>query len=284
MPETDAMTSALPSTGQPPTPGRAGTAGFVVLVLALSGLRSLSTLLERRGATSPEWLDPLATLLGGGFSPLWAMLVVGGATLGWPAVRRLLRHSLRARVGLQLYVAALVVPFAVLGLAVLATGTRPGGVDAEPLALAVQILLLAPLFALTEQLGWRAWLQRGLQARIAPVLAGTLVGLVWVVHHLPLFASDSPTVHAELPFMGFLVLATVFSVLLAAVFNASGGSVLPVVVAHVSWNVAVQLSLPALPGESTPLFLAAAALFAAVAAFVARWSRANATERCPAIL
>lgn len=275
--------AVLPS-ADPSTPSHVGIGGFVIVVLGLSALKLLPALLEGRGVPVPTWLDPLALVLGGGFSPLWALLVVGSMTVGWTRVRRLLLDSLRWRVDGRLYTGALLGPFAVLAVAALASGTRPAGIDAEPLALVGQIVLVAPLFALTEQLGWRAWLQRGLQARTPPALAGALVGVVWVVHHLPLFAPDSPSLHTELPLPGFATLVVTFSVLLAAVFNAAGGSVLPVVVAHVSWNLAVQVCLPADPSRATPLFLTAAALFAAIVLLVARWSRARAGEQHESIL
>jgi len=269
---------------RPSLPRHASLVWFVVLVWAFAGMQRLSSLIERSGLVPPAWLDDVTLVVGGAFAPVWAMLIVGSLTLGWPALRQLMRQGVRVQLSARLYLVALLVPMAAVGLASLMSGTRLSGIDADPLALVAQILVLALPFALAEQLGWRVWLQRGLQTHVSPALAGVLVGVVWVGHHLPLFAADSHTLHSDMPFVGFLAVATAFSVLLAALFNASGGSVVPVVVAHVAWNVAMQFALPVDLGTSTPLLLTVAAVFAAIAVVVALWSRARATEHAPAIL
>lgn len=263
-------------------PGLLSAVYFVVLVLALASLQGLPALVDSLGGRSPEWLASLTLLVGGGLSPLWALLIVGGLTLRGSRLRVLVRNSLRCRVDRRLYVAALLLPFAVMGMAAMLSGTPFSGLDGDPLMLVGQVLLLAPLFALAEQLGWRTWLQQGLQERFSGWVAGMLVGIVWAVFHWPLFLSGSPSVHANLPFASFVVLTTAVSVVLAGLFNAARGSVVPVVVGHVAWNVSVQLWLPPTVPETRLLFLVSAVLFAAAAFGFAAWSRTKSNTEPPA--
>lgn len=110
-----------------PTP--AATVLFIVLVLALSATKLLGPALDLLGAPPPGWLEPVTVLVGGGMSTMWAMLVVGTASMGWSAVRRLLKASVRVGVGGRLHLTALVGPLAITGvaatLAAVATGTSP---------------------------------------------------------------------------------------------------------------------------------------------------------------
>lgn len=234
---------------------------FVIAVLVLSGVQVLPSVLERVGMPPPGWLDPIVLLIGGGLSPLWAVLLVGGVLLGREGLGWLFRDALRLQGSGWLYLLAVVGPAASVVLSLVLAGTRPAGADVALGALVAQILLVAPLFALAENLGWRTWLQRGLQAHVSPLLAGVLVGLVWGVWHAPLFIVDLGTVHQRLPFVTYLVLLVAFSVLLAGLFNAARGSVLPVVVAHVSFNATLQLSIPSQADEAALLLGVAAVVF-----------------------
>lgn len=281
MPSTKRL-SPTPSPQRQRTPELAGAGPFIMLVLALSGLQAAATVLENLGASPPQWLDAVAMLLGGGFSPLWAMLAVGGLTLGWPGLRRVLNESLRLRVDRRLYLVSLLAPLALVVFAAMLSGTTPAFGNVEPVHLVSPFLLLAPLFALAENLGWRAWLQRVLQTRMSPLLAGVLVGVVWGVWHLPM--GFSGPLYAQLPVASFLVMVITRSVLLAALFNAAHGSVVPVVVAHLAFNLGTLLSLPTQPSQATPLFLAIAAVSAVAAAVLVRWSRAKDSARHRAML
>lgn len=206
---------------------------FVATVLALASLQALPNALDGTAVTVPSWLRPVTTVIGGGLSPTWAVLLVGGLTLGWSSLARLVRGSVRVSVGVGTYLLAALAPLAVICTAVVISGVTPEGLTISPTLLVGQVLLVAPIFAFAEQLGWRMWLQRSLQARLSPVLAGGVVGCVWSVFHWPLFLSGSPTVHAQLPYLPFFAVTTILSVLLAGLYNASWGSLLPVVTAHV---------------------------------------------------
>lgn len=279
-----------------PTPSRAGVLGFAVLVLVLSATKLIAHIVDRSGASMPDWWLAFEELMGGGLSPLWAVLIVGGLTMGWSRLRRLLRASVRTRIDVRLYVVAVFAPATITAVAAalaavatgaqpaLATGTQPLPLESGLLSWLAPMLTLAPLFAVSENIGWRAWMQRGLQARLSPLTAGTVVGVVSGLWHWPLFEIEADPIYAQLPFDSFLLATVVRAVLLAALFNAASGSIIPVVVAHLSFNVAAQLSLPPDPGDAAPLYLALTFVSVAAAALVAWWSRSKAAAGAHAIL
>jgi RimJ/RimL family protein N-acetyltransferase len=114
------------------------------------------------------------------------------------------------------------------------------------LVLVPQILVVGLLFAVAEELGWRGWLQERAQRLTAPLAAAVFVGLVWGGWHAPLHYLPD-TVHAELPVVWFLALVLAAAIAFAALYNASGGSIPVVTVAHVAFNATVGATVLALP-------------------------------------
>lgn len=81
-----------------------------------------------------------------------------------------------------------------------------------------------------EEFGWRGFAQPRLQERYSALVAGSGIGIVWSVWHLPLF------VLFEFPwydrFLPYLLWTVAWSLVLTWMYNGSGGSVLIVMFAH----------------------------------------------------
>ena len=85
-----------------------------------------------------------------------------------------------------------------------------------------------------EEIGWRGFAQPELQQRYSAVVAAVVVGVVWGAWHLPLFF-DPLAPHSAWPlasqvtyFFGIVG----FSILLAWVYNGTGGSILLAMLMH----------------------------------------------------
>lgn len=174
---------------------------------------------------------------------LWTitpMLVTAVLLAGGPvALADLGRRIVRWRVRGPVWVAALLTPLAIAGVAaaivtLLGGHVRVGEQISFPAAL-VYLGYGTGLFLLTEEAGWRGVLLARLQARLSPLSASLLVGVVWAVWHLPLLVSrgEGDPVRSLVPF-SLLVIAT--SVLLGALFNAAQGSVLVAAFFHASFD------------------------------------------------
>jgi membrane protease YdiL (CAAX protease family) len=182
--------------------------------------------------------------------PLVAALLVTAATDGVPAVRSLVARIVRWRVAPRWY---LVSVGGLLGLWLLATvitvatgGSAPsleemGIVTGLPATSVVVVWVYAVLVnGLGEEAGWRGFLQPLLQRSFRPLTAVLLVSVIWAAWHLPLLSLltsfEVISGPAMLPVFWFGVAA--MSVVLAWVYNRSGGSVFHAAVWHGTYNLA----------------------------------------------
>jgi uncharacterized protein len=187
----------------------------------------------------PIAIDGAAYFLG---PPLAAGIVIYTAE-GWAGVRALLGRLLDWRVGAVWYAVALLWRPVVSAVAL----TLMAALGAAPAPLRGPWYIVAPLFVLTalarvvayvgEEIGWRGYALPRLQARLGPLLAGALIGLLAGLWHLPaFFIAGHPQYGAPIaPFMVWMVaLAIVFTWL----YNRTGGSLLPVALLHGAINSA----------------------------------------------
>ncbi|WP_404402108.1 CPBP family intramembrane glutamic endopeptidase [Pelagibacterium halotolerans] len=99
-------------------------------------------------------------------------------------------------------------------------------------------LILGPL---GEELGWRGLFQEQLNQRIGWLEASLLIGIIWLVWHLPLWTIDSP--HAQIALPLFAAHCMLYSVIIGAAYTISGGSILPAILIHLTVNLAANLAL-----------------------------------------
>lgn len=100
-----------------------------------------------------------------------------------------------------------------------------------PFGSAVMTLFLMLLLGPVEELGWRGVMQPLLQRYLAPIWAGSLVGAVWGLWHLPAFFLAG-TVFDEWHFLPFFIGNVMLAVLITPLFNASRGSLLLPILFH----------------------------------------------------
>ncbi|MEN8833856.1 MAG: CPBP family intramembrane glutamic endopeptidase [Pacificibacter sp.] len=99
-------------------------------------------------------------------------------------------------------------------------------------------LILGPL---GEELGWRGYLQEHLNSRIGWLAASLLIGAIWFVWHLPLWAIDSP--HAQIAIPLFAGHVMCYAVIIVAAYTLSGGSILPAILIHLTVKLASNLAI-----------------------------------------
>ncbi|KON73499.1 hypothetical protein M768_11190 [Cellulosimicrobium cellulans F16] len=178
--------SALCAEG-PERPLRGGLAAFWALAFGLSW-----------ASWGAAWLlggdlaDPVVFALFalGGFGPTLAALVLRAAgrrsprTARWGAAGR----WLPAAVGIgaaPAVLTALVVPSLGGPTADLSAGAAAVAGAGGPLLFALVSLCAGPL---SEEFGWRGYAQPRLRRRLPPLATSVVLGAVWAVWHLPLFA------------------------------------------------------------------------------------------------
>lgn len=236
--------------------------------IALAQVPTVSLVADTRG---PLWAIILFVF--GGFMPSIVAIVMSAISGGAGAVRDLLRRVVQFRLGRRWYVGAIVAIVAgALGQVVLALITT-SDYDARPivgqLGSAIPLIVLGPL---SEELGWRGFVQGRLQSRYSALGASLIVGVVWGMWHLPLFyiVGSSQSV-LGLPFGGFLVGTVSISVVFGWIYNNTGGSIWSAVFVH--WIYTYSLQAVSSGVERTTLYnwLEYVPYLALAAAIVAIW-------------
>lgn len=166
-----------------------------------------------------------------------------------------LRLSLGAPAGRRWLLALLAGP---LAAAVLFLVWRPA-----PGELPAPLWLLLPGMAagaLGEEMGWRGYLHKRLDARLAPLVSSVMVGVLWASWHIGLYQNGAV-------YMGFVVLLMVsYSVVLYGLLARTGFNVWLAAAFHLGINLG---NLPFLGVINELPFIAAnALLWAGIAAVV----------------
>lgn len=156
-------------------------------------------------------------------------------------------------------------PLAVaLGLGVARGVPLPGG--GLLLGLVAMNLIMGPL---GEELGWRGYLLPRLVPELGLVGAALVVGVVWALWHLPLWAFDTP--QAEIPFWVFFVSCVCFSLVMTALWHAGGGALGPMVLFHLLANVGVGWLLVSGGVDGAAAYRAGLPLYAFAALVAVVW-------------
>jgi membrane protease YdiL (CAAX protease family) len=216
---------------------------FIIVAFALSWawalpLAALGDAVEKgRG-----WPTHFPALLG----PALAALAVTAWASGTLGVRDLLSRMARWQIPVRWWAAALS-PLAFLALALVTValaGTFPawgefGRYSGLPAVGVVGVVLIATLVnGLGEETGWRGFLLPLLQRRHTPLAAALLLTPIWALWHLPYFFLIASYRDLAPPaYVGFVFALGCGSVILAWLYNRTGGSILACAVWHASYNL-----------------------------------------------
>ena len=183
----------------------------------------------------------MVLFLAASFGPGITAIAVVRYTTGQDGLHRWFRRSLQWRFGWRWLALSFCLPLVVMGLAA-AMHIALGGTIAESPA-SRHVLLAVVNFGLVlllggplgEEFGWRGYALPVLQKHYSWRVASLILGVVWGAWHLPLFYMTD-AVQSYIPVGLFMASTVALSVLLAWLFNRTGGSVLPALVLHTAVN------------------------------------------------
>jgi membrane protease YdiL (CAAX protease family) len=95
-------------------------------------------------------------------------------------------------------------------------------------------LLMGPL---GEELGWRGFLYPEIKVKYGWMASAMIVGLIWSLWHAPLWLLDSP--QSKIPFWAFSINVMLLSILMSIIYNHSQGSIIIVILLHLTFNVSL---------------------------------------------
>jgi uncharacterized protein len=239
---------------------RQGTAAFFVLTFAFTwGLQLPAVVLGER-------YMGLAVL--GIFGPLAAATLLTARSEGRNGVRALYARLRPRREHVGLYVLALLVPAALL--AAFLSAMRLGGYRGDViLNRGAATLVVGLIISIAEEVGWRGYALPRLRARFGAVAGSALLGVVWLVWHVPMFLGQ------RVPLSLMVVMVPMFvggSLMFAWLDARASGSLVVAVLAHLGMHL--NNSHAALPGDVRPLVCHSILLAAIGVALVALDRRA----------
>jgi len=220
------------------------------------------------GYLAPDYF--LLTAIPGAWAPTIASVLLTWLADGKDGVRQFLSRVLRWRVGFQWYLVVLfgiaVIAFAAQGLNIWLfdgapiTFNLPAGVPEDGLLVALPIIFFVNIFfggPLAEDIGWRGYALPKLREKMNAFTASLLIGIVWVLWHLPFFwIAEGNSAVGGIPLLWFALLTTAWSVLFAWVYVNTESILMPVL-----FHAAVNTTLGTLgvlgqaSGNLTPVML-----------------------------
>lgn len=185
----------------------------------------------------------LACLFAGSFGPFIGAFLAVYRDGGWSAVREFAGRSLRYRMGVIYFLAAmLLVPVAAgLSMAWLASHGGPPFTIQVPLSqlplLYVELFLFGG--SVNEEFGWSYAIDR-LQQRYSLLPAAVLLGGIWGCWHIPLFFVAGLT-QSFMPFWAFIVFTIALRIAIVWAYMSNGRSILVALLFHTASNCAFNL-------------------------------------------
>ena len=183
----------------------------------------------------------LPFLLLGSFGPFIAAIILKKKYERTGGLKSWLRISFNFRINAGRYLLAIIIlPLAIAGihhLIYLIMGGKSGFTwDQRWAVYTANLILTALIGGGNEEPGWRGYLTPRLMENFNPLISCALVGIVWVIWHLPLYFLDSWS-GGDQPILLFLLYAIPLSVILTWLYNWSKQSIIPVMLLHSATNI-----------------------------------------------
>ncbi|MDH5304022.1 MAG: CPBP family intramembrane metalloprotease [Gammaproteobacteria bacterium] len=227
--------------------------------------------------------DPASDLFGAlrGYGPTLAALLTAAVVYGRKGLTELWRRLKMWRIPPWLLALAILGPM--LASLVLLLFIHIAGVN---LTLASQgvplpkLIIIFVFFAIVdgpvgEEIGWRGFLLPRLLEKYGAIHASILLGIVWFLWHIPLYAATDKVDLNLAFFSSYLLNNVALSFLHAWFFLRSGGSALLAIIFHTACNYAVYLAVTFYPSiEQSPLtqqLYVGILVFAAIFAGLSMW-------------
>lgn len=149
-------------------------------------------------------------------------------------LKHLLKSAIDFKIGHQPFVIIIAYPIIVGTLQLIIYSLLGGSFDysqfIKQLPSIIPLIMLGPL---SEEFGWRGFLQKRVNNEFSPILGSLVIGITWSLWHLPLFFMLGTSQHDfNMPFLPFLIAITSSSFIYTYVFIKSNESLFSALLLH----------------------------------------------------
>ena len=213
---------------------------FIITVIGLSYLIFWGPIafLKVRTANLVEGkiynLPALIFFIIGGFVPSIVGLILTAFYDGKEGLKKLLLSAINTKIGISSFIIIIVYAM-VLGSLQLILYTLLGGFFdfsqfINQLPTLLPLIILGPI---SEEFGWRGFLQKRINLEFSPIPASIIIGVVWSLWHLPLFYMIGTSQHDfNIPFIPFMISIISSSFIYTYLYYKSNGSLFTAILLH----------------------------------------------------
>ena len=213
---------------------------FSLLVIGLSYLIFWGpiALLKIRTANLVEGkvynIPALIFFLIGGFVPSIVGIILTAFYDGKEGLKKLLLSAINTKIGFFSLIIIIVYVMALGSLQLILYTLLGGSFDysqfINQLPTILPLIILGPL---SEEFGWRGFLQKRINLEFSPISGSVIIGVVWSLWHLPLFYMIGTSQHDfNIPFIPFMISIISSSFIYTYLYYKSNGSLFAAILLH----------------------------------------------------
>ena len=213
---------------------------FIILVIGLSYLIFWGpiALLKLRTANLVEGkiynVTAFILFLIGGFVPSLVGITLTLIYEGKEGLKKLFLSAINTKIGISSLIIIMVYVIALGSLQLILYTLLGGSFDFSQFIIQLPTILpLIILGPLSEEFGWRGFLQKRMDIEFSPVSGSIIIGVVWSMWHLPLFYMIGTSQHDfNIPFIPFMISIISSSFIYTYIFYKSKGSLFAAILLH----------------------------------------------------
>lgn len=210
---------------------------FVLLTYILTWSLGIPSALTKHGYGTMNISKGLQTICT--LSPGIVAILLTAIYVGKNGLKLLFKAIVKCRIKFKWYIIIIILGIALCGLSLLIFDWISGQniKPDNPYNFVFYFLLILPLSALWEEIGWRGFLLPILQEKYTALKASFVIGFVWGLWHLPIYLAIDPYGDKTIPF--FLIMFVgcfALSIISTWLFNSTRGSLLTCILFHNAIN------------------------------------------------
>ncbi len=230
---------------------------FVLLTYVLTWSVEIPTALTKHGYIAiniSKGLQTICTL-----SPGIIAIILTAIYFWKKGLKSLFNAILKWRVKFRWYVAILILGIALCGLSLLIFNWITGQSikPDQPYNFIFYFIIILPLSAFWEEMGWRGFLLPVLQEKYTAIKSSIIIGFVWGLWHLPIYLAINP--YGDKTLIFFLMMffgCFALSIIATYLYNSTKGSLFTCILLHNAINTSAAYFFGNLKGdELRPLLI-----------------------------